>query len=371
MMSIETFELERYQSVWENEVKFNLTESGIHPFTLKELLTDDQIEDLLNIRLGYGQTNGSKSLRDVISQLYHGLDRNNVLVTNGSAGANFVAIWSILEPGDELVLMLPNYMQIWGVARSFGIQVKPFYLREENGWNLDFDEFDNLISDQTRMIAVCNPNNPTGKVLNKNEMEGLVSRANDHNILIYSDEIYRGAELNGQECPSFLDLHTNTVVASGLSKALSHPGLRLGWLAGPRELIEKAWHHHDYTSISTSIISQEVACIILEEITRQKILNRNRSLLNKNLLVIKKWVDKHSGYLRFLPPEAGGFAFIKLAIKVNPFEFAERLRKEKGVLIIPGDFFGMNNYIRIGIGSETEFLSNGLDLIDELLVELV
>ena len=252
-MEIETFELERYQSVWENEVEYNLTESGMHPLTLRELLDDDQIDDVLNLRLGYGQTNGSKELRDTVSRQYRGFDRDNVLITNGSAGANFVAIWSMLEPGDELVLMLPNYMQIWGIARSFGIKVKPFYLREENSWKLDFDELDNLISEKTRMIAVCNPNNPTGKVLGQDEMERVATCANDHDILIYSDEIYRGAELNGQESTSFLDLYPKTVIASGLSKALSHPGLRLGWLVGPRKCIDKAWHHHDYTSISTSI----------------------------------------------------------------------------------------------------------------------
>lgn len=363
-MQIEVFDLERYQSIWENEVEFNLTESGIHPFTLRELLDDAQIEALLNIRLGYGQTNGSKPLRDAISRLYPGTDRDNVLVTSGSAEANFVAMWSMLEPGDEAVLMLPNYMQIYGLARAFGVTVKPFHLCEENGWRMDFDELDGLLSPRTKVIVVCNPNNPTGAILDQDEMEGLAARAADRGIWIYSDEVYKGAELAGEEGPSLRDVHGNTVVAAGLSKALSHPGLRLGWLVGPKEFIAGAWHRHDYTSISTSLISQEVATIILERSMRQRILERNRALLNANLQVITEWIGKYGNRLGFVPPRGGGFAFIKYAMEVNSTALADRIRDEQSVLVVPGDCFGMDGYIRIGIGSETDYLVEGLKRID-------
>jgi len=187
-MKIEIFEMERAQSLWENRVKYNLTESGVHPYTLEEFLRSDEIEKLLSIRLGYGQTNGSEELREAISRLYPGTNLDNVLVTNGSAEANFITIWQNLKPEDELILMLPNYMQIWGLARSFGIKVRPFHLREELKWGPDLEELKSLISPRTKMIAVCNPNNPTGAVLSDSEMKEIARLAEEADAWIYSDE---------------------------------------------------------------------------------------------------------------------------------------------------------------------------------------
>ncbi|MCG3222083.1 MAG: aminotransferase class I/II-fold pyridoxal phosphate-dependent enzyme, partial [Candidatus Heimdallarchaeota archaeon] len=193
-MKIETFELERRQSLWENIVDYNLTESGFHPYTLNELLNEKQITQLRDVRIGYGQTNGSIELRTAISNLYPEAGLDNVSVTNGSAESNFLSIWSVLDPNDELLLMLPNYMQIWGIVRSFGMNVKPFHLKEELNWQPDLDQIKSLVSDKTKMIAVCNPNNPTGSILTKKAMEEIIDVANEADAWILSDEVYRGAE---------------------------------------------------------------------------------------------------------------------------------------------------------------------------------
>ena len=148
-MKIPIFDLERVQSIYENTVEFNLTESGFHPLTLSELLTPEQIEELIGIVLGYGQTNGSISLRERIAALYVGQNVDNVLVTNGSAEANFVACHSLLEAGDEMVMMVPNYMQIWGIVEEMGAVPRGFHLREENGWAPDLDELRSLVDDKT------------------------------------------------------------------------------------------------------------------------------------------------------------------------------------------------------------------------------
>jgi len=285
-MKIEIFELERTQSLWENRVKYNLTESGIHPYTFKELLDNEEIEDLLSLRLGYGQTNGSEELREAIASLYPGADLDNVLVTNGSSEANFLTIWSNLEPGDELIYMLPNYMQIWGIARSFGITVKPFHLREDHNWAPDLEELKSLISPRTKMIAVCNPNNPTGAVLSKEAMKEIVRLAKEADAWVYSDEVYRGAELDGEETPTFFGLYDKVIICCGLSKAYALPGLRIGWLVGPKEIIEKSWASHDYTSIASGILSNHVATLVLQPERRMKVLNRNRKILNENLAAL-------------------------------------------------------------------------------------
>ncbi|UCC39344.1 MAG: aminotransferase class I/II-fold pyridoxal phosphate-dependent enzyme [Candidatus Aminicenantes bacterium] len=369
-MKIEIFEMERAQSLWENRVKYNLTESGVHPYTLEEFLGSDEIEKLLSIRLGYGQTNGSEELRESISRLYPGTDLDNILVTNGSAEANFITIWQNLEPEDELILMLPNYMQIWGLARSFGIKVRPFHLKEELKWGPDLDELQGLISPRTKMIAVCNPNNPTGAVLSDSEMKEIARLAEEADAWIYSDEVYKGAELDGEETPTFWGLYDKVLVSCGLSKAYALPGLRIGWLVGPKKKIEEAWAYHDYTSISSGILSNWIASLVLEPERRKKALDRNRKILNENLAVLEEWVQKHKPLFELIPPRAGGVAFLRYNMKIKSTELADKLLKEKSVFIVAGDFFGMDHYIRIGIGTEKDYFKAGLSLIDETLEEI-
>ena len=370
-MKIDIFQLERIQSLWENRVRFNLTESGIHPYSLREILSEAEIEDLLNVRLGYGQTNGSIELREAVSALYPGTDIENVLITNGSAEANFITLWNLLSPGDEMLLMLPNYMQIWGIARSFGIEVKPFYLNEETGWSIDLKEIEGLISPRTKMIAICNPNNPTGAVLSKDQMEGIVRLAGEADAWIYADEIYRGAELDGKETPSFIGMYAKSIVCGGLSKSYALPGLRIGWLVGPRDRIDESWAYHDYTSITSGILSNRIAARVLEPGRRAEILDRSRRMLNDNLSAVQEWIRKHGDLFSFTPPKAGGMAFIRYAMEINSTELSERLRRNQSVFVIAGDCFGLDHFIRLGIGAEKDYLLTGLQLIDSELQSLL
>lgn len=370
-MKIELFELERIQSIWENQVDYNLTETGVHPFELSELLDAGEQRELLSLRLGYGQTNGSIELREAVSRLYDGFDRDNVLVTNGSAEANFIAMWRLLEPGDELVLMLPNYMQIWGAARAFGAEVKPFHLRQDLGWRPDLEELARQVTPATKVIAVCNPNNPTGAVLGAEEMEEIARLAAAAGAWLYVDEIYRGAELDGNETPSFAGIYPKTVVAGGLSKAYALPGLRIGWLAGPKQFIADAWSHHDYTTIAAGVLSNYVAARALQPGKREEILSRNRAILRDNLATLQAWVSAHGGRFSLVPPRAGGMAFLRYAMEINSTELCDSLRERKSVFIIAGDCFGMDRFVRIGIGGEPQHLRAGLKLIDEGLSEIL
>lgn len=368
-MKIDAFELERIQSMYENKVKYNLTETGIHPYTLKELVNNDEIEELSGLRLSYGQTNGDPELREVIAQLYPGADANNILVTNGTAEANFIVVWSLLEPGDELVLMLPNSMQIWGLARSIGTQVKPFHLIEEIKWGPSIEQLKKQVTPKTKIIAVCNPNHPTGAVLSEMEMRWLFKIAEQVGAWIYADELYRGTEVDGHETPSFYGYsdYKKIIASGGLSKAYGIPGIRIGWLVGPFDIIAKGWGYHDYTTISTSILSQWLARRILQPEMREKILNHNRKMLKENLKILCQWLDKHNGIFELIPPRAGAMAFIKHNLAIKSREFATRLRVEMDVLIIDGDCFGMENYLSIGFGAEREYLKAGLARIDEFL----
>jgi len=209
-MNIRIFELERVQSLFENTVDYNLTESGFHPYKLNELLLKDQLEEIENTILGYGQTNGSIELRNRIAYYYKNCTKDNILVTNGSAEANFIACHTLLEKNDEIVMMVPNYMQIQGIAEEMGCKVNFFHLREENNWAPDLTELESLVSSKTKMIALCNPDNPTGYTLTEEEMQKIVKIARNVDSWIYVDEVYRGAELNSIETPSFYGIMTRS-----------------------------------------------------------------------------------------------------------------------------------------------------------------
>ncbi|MCB1036790.1 MAG: aminotransferase class I/II-fold pyridoxal phosphate-dependent enzyme [Acidobacteria bacterium] len=369
-MEIEEFKLERLQSVWENTVEINLTESGIHPYTLRELLQPEEIERLLDLRLTYGCTNGSPRLREAIAAYYPSTTRANVLVTNGSAEANFLAAWTLVSPGDEVVVMVPNYLQIWGLARSLGAVVKPFHLRESTGWAPDLDELRRQLSKRTKMICLCYPNNPTGALLSRREMETVVELAEEAGAVVYADEVYKGAELDGEEGPSFRDLTDRAIVASGLSKSLAHPGLRLGWLVGPEDFIAAAWHRHDYTTIAPGQLSQQVACTILDPGRRQEILARNREILRRNRDLLSAWIEERSETFSWIPPRAGGMAFLRYRAPFGSTELFDYLRRKKSLLILPGDVYGMDGYFRLGLGEPTEVLQRGLARLAEGFAEL-
>jgi len=368
-MKFPIFELERVQSIYENQVELNLTESGFHPFTLSELLSREQLETIQTTVLGYGQTNGSQAVRERIAALYPDLTADNVLVTNGSSEANFVACHTLLEPGDEVVMMVPNYMQIWGIAEAMGAKPVAFHLREDEAWAPDLDELRRVVNDRTRMITVCNPSNPTGYTLTTGEMREIAAIADRVGAWLHADEIYRGAELDGVETPSFIGLAERVMVNGGLSKAYALPGLRLGWLAGPAEAIATSWAYHDYTSITAGILSHQIGEMALSPELRPKILERNRSMLRTNLRHTLDWVESMAPHIRFTPPQAGGMAFMRYDFPINSTELADWLRIEQSVFILAGDCYGMDGFFRIGIGAETGTLLEGLDRVRSALLE--
>lgn len=364
---MQPFELERIQSLYENTVEFNLTESGVHPYTLRELLTEEERGQLMDLSLGYGQTNGSIPLREVITGLYPDTDltTDQVLVTNGSAEANYIAMQTLLEPGDEVLVMLPNYLQIWGITQGMGCKVKGFHLRAELDWAPDLDELFEKISARTKLIAICHPNNPTGALLQEKEMDEIVRLAASVGAWIYADEIYRGAELDGVERPSFLGRYDKVLVSGGLSKAYAMPGLRIGWLAGPKEVIDQTWAYHDYTSITAGVLSHQVAARVLQPDLRYQILDRTRQYLIENLDVLENWLDQFPQVFEWIPPQAGGMAFIKYQFGKDSLALSDYLRERHNVFIVPGSAFGMEKYIRIGIGAEQEYFKKGLERVED------
>jgi hypothetical protein len=374
---IEPFRMERMQSRYENYVEFNLSESGVDPMSPGDLLPDDGARAaLLATPLGYCQSNGTEELRDRIATFYEGAKRANVLVTNGGSEANYATLWSLLEPGDRVAYMLPNYLQTWGLSRAWARRADVFRLEPAAAgpsggrrWGLDLKGLERAVGPKTKLIMVTNPNNPTGAVLTGNEMDAIVRAARRARAWIVADEIYRGAELEGPETPSFWGRYEKVLVTSGLSKAFGLPGLRIGWIAGPERAVERIWSYRDYTTIAPGTLSDLLARRAMEPARRAAIFARTRAIVRRNWPTLDGWIRERSEILSCIPPRAGAIVLLRYDLPIASIALAERLRVEKSVLVVPGDQLGAPRHLRIGFGygGGDGSMQGGLQRIDEML----
>jgi len=373
MSTFQPFLQERMASKFEQDVEYNLSDSGVHPVRLGELLADDpdHVEQLLATDLNYPYANGTPELRENIAAMYNGATANNVLVTVGAAEANYISTRTLLSAGDEIVIMLPNYMQIWGIAKNYGLKVRAFHLREDSGWAADLDELNEAVTANTKLIAVCNPDNPTGHILTETEMDAIVAAAERVGAWILADEVYRGAErVTDKQSPSFYGRYEKVVAIGSLSKAYGLPGLRIGWVTGLPDTLDDIWARHEYTTISATMLSNKLAAVALSPQVRPRLIQRARSYIRNGYAVLQQWMDSHENTFSLTPPQAAAIAFVRYNLDINSTAFVERLRKGKSVLIVPGDHFGMDSLVRISFGLPHDYLVPALDRIHELIVEL-
>lgn len=361
-MRVTSFEMERWQSLHEHAVRLNLSESGVHPLTVAELV-ELTGADPAGVRLGYTQTNGTRLLRERIAALYPGAGPQNVLVTTGGAEANFLATWAHVQPEDRVAVVLPTYGQTPGLAPAFGGEVHPIHLEEARGWQPEPGAAGAAVGREAALIVVTNPNNPTGAVLGEEAIEEVVGAAEAAGAWVLSDEVYAGAEVEGERTPSLWGRSERVLVTGSLSKAYGLPGLRIGWLVGPEAEIERLWGYKDYTTIGPSALSDHLAAAALEPASLSVIFERTQRIVRSNLDVMERWVAGSGGRLSWRPPDAGAIGFVRYSADVGSSELAERLRTEDGVLVVPGDQFGMDGYLRVGFGIERAPLEEALDLV--------
>jgi len=372
-LDIERFEMERYQSLHWHRVEYDLSESGVLPMTIRDLLGPEaDAEAFVATKLGYPLSEGSEETRANIATWYPGATIDQVTVVNGGSEANLLTLWALLGPRDELAYMLPNYLQGRGVGRAFGRTVRTFGLKERDGrWALDLDRLHDAVDHRTRAIMVCNPNNPTGAVLTDAEMDAIVVEADRVRAWIIADEIYRGAELAGEVAsPSFWGRYDRVAITSGLSKAFAMPGLRVGWVVAPRELIKKIWVRHDYTTLTPGALSDALAGFAMHPVVRQNILARTRGIVRANLPHLETWLGSHGERFRWVRPQAGAIAYAKYDLPIRSADLVERIREEASVLLVPGSMFGLKRGLRFGFGYDIEHTMKGLARVDDVLATL-
>jgi aspartate/methionine/tyrosine aminotransferase len=368
MSTFHPFAMERWQSTYENRVELNLSESGVDPLTLAELLEigGANIDD---VPLGYGQSNGSDALRARIAALYDGAGDEGVVVCNGSAEANFITMWELVRPGEEIAVIVPTYMQTYGLAQNVGARVVEIPLHEELGWQPDPDEITRAFTGRVRLIVVTNPGNPTGAVISDEARAAIVHAAQRTGAWILADEVYRGAEIDGTDTPSFFGSHDRVVATGSLSKAYGLPGLRIGWCMTDAQTAEALWARSDYTTISPGELTDRLAAIALDSAVRRRLLQRTRGIIRTGLDTLTSWFDSTGGF-HWRDPDAGAICLARYDADIPSEELAERLRVEQSVLILPGSHFGLDRYVRFGLGMPTAQFRTALDRVAETLREV-
>ncbi len=369
--SFTPFALEAWQSRYEQTVAFNLADSGVQPVTARMLLDETQIERLLDLPIHYPEVNGTLALRRSIAALYAGAEVDDVLTTVGAAEANAIVCQTLLRPGDEVVVMEPGYRQVWGLAHNIGCDVRAFPLLPERGWRPDLDALAASVSQRTRLIALVNPNNPTGVVLTDDERAAIVAIARGCGAWLLADEVYRGAERVGEaETPSFWGSYERAIVVNSFSKAYGLSGLRLGWLLAPRDLVEELWRRHEYATIAASAHAMLCGEAALVPETRVMLLGRQRALIRGGWKLVADWAARFPDLVMVTPPDATALAFVRYLPDVPSVELAERIRAEADVLVAPGACFGLEGYLRITHGLERGYVAEALSRVARVLGEV-
>ena len=372
-MNFEPFELERLLSDWEQTVEFNFAESGVHPVSLGELLelSDIDIKEFLETPLNYPEVNGEASLREKIAGFYDGAKLENILVTVGASEANYILANTLLKKGDEIAVMQPTYKQFSGAAKNLGVKVNSFSLEAGNNWALNRQELLDAVNLNTKVISVVNPNNPTGKILSKDEMNAVVSIAQKFDAWLLADEVYSGAERHNVDATqSFFGLYEKVIIVNGLSKAYGLPGLRIGWVVAPENIINELWKRHEYTTVSSSMLGNRLANLALRPDVKRALIARTRDLVDSGFEILQTYLNEIPGIFSVVPPMASALSFTSYNLPINSTELVHKLRREKGILLVPGDCFGLDRHLRISSALPREYLQDGLSRLNEAVREL-
>jgi len=363
-MQIEPFLVEQWMNAHETTATWNTAETCVDSLRLEELLAlsgdaDGVLRRLRRTRLDYGEIIGSPGLRAAIAALYgERIGADNVLVANGAIGANFLALFALVEPGDTVVCVKPTYQQLFSVPAALGATVKTLRLRESDGYLPDVDELRTLVDDHTRLVVLNNPNNPTGALIDEPLLRELVGVAREAGAWILCDEVYRKLEQEpGTTAPSVADLYEKGVSSGSMSKSYSLAGLRAGWIAGPPELTQRCLDVRDYTTISCGVLDDALATIALEHV--DQVLARSLAIVRENLPIVDEWVAREPR-LRYVRPRAGTTALIRYEYDLPSERFCQAMFDFNGAFVMPGDAFGVERCFRLGYACARDVLVGGL-----------
>ncbi len=369
-MDITPFGVEIWMNEWETRCEMNLAETCVQSLTIEELLTisgqnAQDLSSLLDMKMTYGAIRGSDRLLSAIAGLYENQTPDNLIVAHGAIGANMLVHKALVSRGDRVVAIVPTYQQHYSIPASIGADMHHLQLKWDDRFLPDPDALRELVTPDTQLIAMNNPNNPTGALMDRAMLEEIAEIARAADAYILCDEVYRGIDQDGQgTTASIADIYEKGVSTGSMSKAFSLAGLRLGWIAAPEEVIEAVSLHRDYDTIAVGRIDDYFATMALEN--RDRILERSKKITRSNLALVEAWVESEPR-LSWVKPKSGTTTLVKFDAPMTSRELCVGLLKDTGVMFTPGDAFGMEGYIRVGFANRPADIRDGLARVSNWL----
>jgi len=338
-------------------------------------------------KLTYGAIRGSQALRERLASLYSArvsspLSTDNVLITPGAIAANFLLFYTLIGPCDHVICVHPTYQQLYAVPKSLGADVSLWKLRKEKKYIPDLEDLKSLVKENTKMIIINNPNNPTGVSIPKSVLQGLVDFAQERDIIILSDEVYRPlfhgvGPMDTEFPPSLISLgYKKTIITGSMSKAYSLAGIRIGWIASrDSAIIEAVATARDYTTISVSQLDDQIAAYALSASVIHSLLGRNIKLAKTNVALLETFINEHSNICSWVKPNGGTTAlvcFVKRGEPVDDVQFCVDVIEKTKVMFLPASkCFGQEfkGSVRIGFVCETEVLREALQKLGQYIRE--
>ncbi len=365
-MKLEPFALERWMTRHEMNVTYDIAESGILPLRLADLLAWEATQDgaalnaLLDLPLGYSEARGTLALRTAMAATYAGCTAENILVTTGAIEANYLLFNILLEAGDHVIAPYPAYQQLFSVPRAIGCEVSAWHVGPTTDYCYDVDALEHLLRPTTRLIVVNTPHNPTGAMLSPAELRRVYALAESVGATVLSDEAYRWLALpGGAEFGAPMFEHGPLGISVGtVSKPFGLPGIRIGWIAASEALIAACWGARDYISLSPGKLNDAIAQLAFKH--RERIIERNTTIVRANLEAASAWLSAHAGTLTWTAPRGGLLALLRYNLPIASLELADLLATEYGVMLAPGSVFGLEHHLRIGIGQDPPVFRAGL-----------
>ncbi len=368
-MKIKPFKVEQWMNEYEMDAVYNIAETCVDSISLNELLEmagldrNTFFEEISGSRLTYGYITGNPRFKKAISTLYEGLTEEQILTTNGGIGANNLVLQTIVNSGDKVVSIIPTYQQLYSIPESLGADVTVIYLKKEDEYLPDMELLRKVVTDDTKLITLNNPNNPTGAIIPEEMMLEIVELARKHDAYLMCDEVYRGLSQDGSRQKSVAELYEKGVGTSSMSKVFSLAGLRLGWIATRnQELMEALMSHRDYSIISCGMLDEIIGAVALEH--KDKLLERNIAIIKKNLSILDEWIQKHPRF-SYVKPKAGTTALVYYDYDIDSYDFCIGLMEHSKTFVTPGDCFEYEKSFRIGYASSTEVLIKGLEMMED------
>jgi len=354
-MHLPPFKLERYFAKYEFSTEFLLCSSDCEAMSIAELLALEAgaAQAFQQTWLGYTESQGSPALRAEICKIYATMEPDDILVHTGAGEAIYLFMFAAFEAGDHVIVHSPGYQSLAEVARAAGCEVSPWPAREENGWALDLDELRRLTRADTKAIIINTPHNPTGYLMSRDDYLAVHAFAQEHQLLLFSDEVYRESEYDPTgRLPAACDQGDYAVSLGVTSKTYGLAGLRVGWIATKnRKIYRDMAGLKDYTTICNSAPSEFLAAVAMRN--RQHLIDRSLATITANLAVIATLFDRYPDLFTWVQPRAGSMCFPRL-LKGDVEQFCDTLIRRAGIMLLPGSVYDdSGNHFRLGLGRKS------------------